>query len=125
MKNDTGNNVRLGLFVTIAVGMLIVAVYLIGKKQQLFSDTFHVWGIFKDVNGLQVGNNVRFAGINVGTIDDIEIVNDTSVKVEIVIDDEVQKFIKRDAVAVIGSDGLMGNKILTIAPGTDPEQIKA
>ncbi|MBC7383768.1 MAG: MCE family protein [Bacteroidia bacterium] len=124
MKNGAGNNIRLGLFVTISIALFIIAIYFIGKKQQLFSDTFHVWGVFKDVNGLQVGNNVRFAGINIGTVDNIEITNDTSVKVEIVIDNDVQKFIKKDAVAVIGSDGLMGNKILSIAPGGSKEQIK-
>ena len=79
---------------------------------------FVLSGVFKDVAGLQAGNNVRFSGINVGTVENISIVSDTSVRVEILIDESTRKFIKKDAVASIGSEGLMGNKILIINPGT-------
>lgn len=118
MSKNTGNNIRVGLFVCIASLLLIVAVYYIGKKQQLFSQTFRITGIFKDVNGLRVGNNVRFSGINVGTIENVEIISDTAVKVDMIIDEEVRRFIKKNAEAIIGSDGLMGNQILVITPGT-------
>jgi phospholipid/cholesterol/gamma-HCH transport system substrate-binding protein len=70
------------------------------------------------VSGLKVGNNVRFSGIDVGTVDEIELITDTSVLVTLVLKEEVQKFIKTDATAAIGSDGLMGDKVLTISPGT-------
>jgi phospholipid/cholesterol/gamma-HCH transport system substrate-binding protein len=70
------------------------------------------------VSGLKVGNNVRFSGINVGTVDEIELMTDTSVLVELVIKKNIQQFIKTDASASIGSDGLMGDKVLTISPGT-------
>ncbi|MCJ7554992.1 MAG: MlaD family protein, partial [Ignavibacteriaceae bacterium] len=74
--------------------------------------------VFKDVAGLQVGNNVRLSGINVGTIDNITIISDTSVRVVIFVDENTRRFIKKDAVASIGSEGLMGNKVLVISPGT-------
>ena len=88
----------------------------------MFNSTFKVSGLFRDISGLQVGNNVRFAGINVGVIEDIKIISDTTVKVDFNIDDKVKKFIKKDAKAIIGSDGLMGNKIITIIPGTKSKQ---
>jgi phospholipid/cholesterol/gamma-HCH transport system substrate-binding protein len=69
------------------------------------------------VSGLKVGNNVRFSGINIGTVDEIELITDTSVMVELVIRKKYQEFIKTDARASIGSDGLMGDKVLTITPG--------
>ena len=53
-----------------------------------------------------------------GTVENISIVSDTSVRVEILVDESTRKFIKKDAVASIGSEGLMGNKILIINPGT-------
>jgi phospholipid/cholesterol/gamma-HCH transport system substrate-binding protein len=65
-----------------------------------------------------VGNNVRFSGINVGTIKSISFVSDTVVMVDFIIKDEIQKFIKTDAMSSIGTDGLMGDKVLTISPGT-------
>ena len=118
MKKQNSNKIRLGLFVSIGITFLIIGIYFIGKKQQLFSSTFQISGIFRDISGLQVGNNVRFAGINVGVIDNIEMIADTAVKVDVIIDEASRKFIKKDAKAIIGSDGLMGNKIITIIPGS-------
>jgi phospholipid/cholesterol/gamma-HCH transport system substrate-binding protein len=123
MIKDTGNKVRLGIFISLGIAVFIVGIYFIGEKQQLFRSTFHLSGVFKDVGGLQAGNNVRLSGVNVGTIDNISIVSDTSVRVKILIDESTRKFIKKDAVASIGSEGLMGNKILIINPGTGGKKV--
>lgn len=118
MKNNTRNNIRLGVFVTAGALLFIVAIYLIGQKQRLFRNSFEISVVFKNVNGLQVGNNVRFSGINVGTVNDIDIVNDTSVRVSMVIDEDTRRFIKKDSRAVVSSEGLMGNKTVNITHGT-------
>lgn len=118
MKKDTSNKIRLGIFISLGIAVFILGIYFIGERQQLFRSTFRVSGVFKDVAGLQAGNNVRFSGINVGTVENISVVSDTSVRVEILIDESTRKFIRKDAVASIGSEGLMGNKILIITPGT-------
>ncbi|MCX6175545.1 MAG: MlaD family protein [Ignavibacteriales bacterium] len=118
MKKDTSNKIRLGIFISVGIMVFILGIYFIGERQQLFRSTFRVSGVFKDVAGLQAGNNVRFSGINVGTVENISIVSDTSVIVKILIDESTRKFIKKDAVASIGSEGLMGNKILIISPGS-------
>jgi phospholipid/cholesterol/gamma-HCH transport system substrate-binding protein len=118
MKKNISSNIRLGIFISLGVIVFIVGIYFIGERQQLFRSTFRVSCVFKDVAGLQAGGNVRFAGINVGTVDNISIVSDTSVRVEILVDESTRKFIKKDALASIGSEGLMGNKILIINPGT-------
>ncbi len=99
------------------LAVLIFAIFFIGNKKGLFSATFTVHGQFKNVNGLQVGNNARFAGINVGVVEDIQIVNDTTVNVVLTLNDNVRKFIKKDAKLSIGSDGLMGDKLVVILPG--------
>ena len=122
-NNNTKTSIRLGIFVSAAIVIFIVALYFIGKRQQLFSNTFKVSGMFRDVNGLQVGNNVRFAGINVGIIEDITITTDTSVKVDFSINESTRKFIKKDAKAIIGTEGLMGNKIIIITSGTSSTKI--
>ncbi len=119
MENkQTGNRIRLGIFVSIAIALFIFVIYFIGNRQNLFTKTFHVSGIFKDLGGLQVGNNVRFTGMNVGTINDVEIISDSTVKVDMVIKKHVQKFMREDAVATIGSEGLMGNKVINLLAGT-------
>jgi phospholipid/cholesterol/gamma-HCH transport system substrate-binding protein len=118
MKKNVNHKIRLGIFISLGIAVFIVAIYFIGEGQQLFRSTFRITGVFRDVAGLQAGNNVRLSGINVGTIENISLVSDTSVRVDIVIDESTRKFIKKDAVATIGSEGLMGNKVLIITPGT-------
>lgn len=122
MKKKTGNKIRLGIFVSIGITLFIAGIYFIGQRQQLFNSTFHVSGIFKDISGLQVGNNVRFSGINVGIIEDIQQITDSTVRVEMSINEHTRKFIKKNAKAIIGSDGLMGSKMVLIIPGTTCKQ---
>lgn len=126
MKTTTGQKIKIGVFAIAGLAVLIIAIFLIGNKRGMFSSTFHVHGMFKNVNGLQVGNNARFAGINVGVVEAIQIVNDTTVKVQLSLDEDVRKFIKKDAKLSIGSDGLMGDKLVLISPGgaTTTEVVK-
>ncbi|MDP5201417.1 MlaD family protein [Flavobacterium sp. DG2-3] len=123
MEKQSGYTWKLGMFVTIGLLLFIMAVYFIGKQQNLFGSTFHITSQFKTVSGLEVGNNVRFSGINVGTVEQIQLKNDSTVVVVLVMKEEVRKFIKTDATASIGSDGLMGDKVLTISPGAKSQKV--
>lgn len=118
MEKNISSKIRLGIFISLGIAAFIAAIYFIGEKQQLFRSTFRLTGVFRDVGGLQAGNNVRLSGINVGTVENITIISDTSVRVGILVDESTRKFIKKDALATIGSEGLMGNKVLIISPGT-------
>ncbi len=118
MKKESGRTWKLGMFVILGLAVFAITIYLIGKQQNIFGSTFHITARFKTVSGLKVGNNVRFSGINVGTVHEIELITDTSVLVTAVIRKSTQKFIKSDASVGISSDGLMGDKVLTIYPGT-------
>ena len=118
MQKTNGNKIKLGIFVSMSITLLIAGIYLIGQKQQLFNNTFCVHAIFKDISGLEVGNNVRFSGINIGVVENIEQITDSTVRIDMMINEETKKFIKINAKAIIGSDGLMGNKIVLIIPGT-------
>ncbi|MFH6993485.1 MlaD family protein [Flavobacterium sp. FlaQc-48] len=123
MDKQSGYTWKLGMFVTIGLLLFIMAIYFIGKQKNLFGSTFNITSQFKTVSGLEVGNNVRFSGINIGTVEEIRLINDSSVVVSMVIKDEVRKFIKTDARASIGSDGLMGDKVLTISPGAKSTKV--
>jgi phospholipid/cholesterol/gamma-HCH transport system substrate-binding protein len=122
MENKVSNNIKLGIFVSISLFFIITVIYYIGKKKQLFSTTFQVSCVFTDINGLQVGNNVRFSGIVVGMVQEIVQISDTTVRVDLMINEDSRKFIKKNALAIIGTDGLMGNKIVSITPGTPGEK---
>lgn len=117
MKN-TKRALQLGLFASAAVILFVVAVYLIGSKGNIFSPTTDIYSSFKDIRGLTVGNNVRFAGINVGTVKNIRIVSDTSVIVTMSIRDDYTKYIYKNSKVQIGQEGLMGGKLVLISSGT-------
>lgn len=123
MDKQSGYTWKLGMFVTIGLLLFILAVYFIGKQKNLFGSTFRITSSFKTVSGLEIGNNVRFSGINIGTVDEIQLVNDSTVVVGMIIKDDVREFIKTDAMASIGSDGLMGDKVLTITPGAKSQKV--
>lgn len=110
--------VRLGLFIACGVTLFIIAVFLIGKQKNLFDPMFKLTTTFKNVSGLQVGSNIRFAGINVGTVDNIAISNDSTVKVDLLLKKNVRQFIKTDCEAGIGSSGIIGDRILVITQGS-------
>lgn len=123
MKKDKGHILKLGMFVILGLAIFVFAIYFIGKNKNMFGNTFKLKTQFRTVSGLKVGNNVRFSGINIGTVSDIEILTDTSVLVYVIIKKRMQKFINTCARASIGSDGLMGDKVFTISPGVNMDSI--
>ncbi len=119
MKISSSQKAKTGIFIIAALCILGVTIFLIGKQKDLFSKNFSVSSDFNNVSGLQVGNFVRFDGINVGTVNGISIINDTTVRVSMILQKKVQPYIKADSKASIGSDGLMGDKLIEVSPGTD------
>ncbi len=119
MKTSNTQKFNLGLFVVITTIILVFALYFIGKKQNLFGNTFRISAVFNNVNGLILGNNVRFSGINVGTVKNIVMINDSTICVDMVIENKILKHIKKNAIAAIGSDGLVGSMVINIVPGKE------
>lgn len=117
MSNESSNNWKLGVFVTAGILLFITAIYFIGVNRNLFGSNFVLRSEFKNVSGLKQGSTVRLSGINIGTVSKIDFVSDSLVLVKLLIKEDVQKYIKTDAVASIASDGLMGDKVLIISPG--------
>ncbi len=111
-------SIKLGIFILIGSAIFLLAIFIVGKQKNLFNPVFKLSTTFYNVSGLQVGNNVRFAGINVGTVDNISILNDSTVFVDMLLKKEVQKFIKTDCIVSMGSEGLIGDRILVITYGS-------
>ncbi|MBK6546822.1 MAG: MCE family protein [Saprospiraceae bacterium] len=110
--------VRLGLFIVGGLGLFVVAIFLIGRQKNLFDPVFKITTNFYNVSGLLVGNNIRFSGVNVGTVGNIDILNDSTVKVDMLIKKDVRRFIKEDSEVAIGSEGLIGDRLLIITQGS-------
>jgi len=114
--------IRLGLFVAGGITLFVLTIFIIGKQKNLFNPVYSLTTSFYNVSGLQVGNKIRFSGIDVGTVDNIKIINDSTVKVALLIKKEIQPFIKTNSEVTIGSEGLIGDKILQITQGTNNAQ---
>ena len=123
MMKESGYQWKLGMFVVIGLVLFVGTIYFVGKQKNLFGSTFELYSKFNSVSGLAVGNNVRLSGINVGTVDDIDFLTDTTVVIKMVIKEEVRQYIKKDAFASISSDGLMGDKVLVISAGKNSTEL--
>jgi len=119
MKATIPEKIKTGIFVVVGVLLFLAIIVLIGKQQKLFSRSLTMHAHFRNVNGLQIGNYVRFGGINVGIVDGINITNDTTVTVDFRLEPRMKPFLKDDAVVSISSEGLMGDKLVQISPGSD------
>lgn len=116
MATKSFSNLKLGIFVLAALTFLILLLYMIGKNKNIFGATFAVKAHFGNVQGLTPGNNVRYAGIQVGTVKKITILNDEQIEVELLIENKMKQYIRKNAKVTIATDGLMGNKVLNITP---------
>lgn len=114
MNNSTSRNLKLGLFTMAGMAFIVLMLYMIGSSRNMFSSNFEISARFRNVNGLMIGNNVRLSGIDVGTVKKIDFINDTSVQVVMVIEKKIRKFIKKNSLASVGTDGLIGSKLINI-----------
>jgi len=122
MPKEKNYKWKLGLFSVATLVIAIAAIYYIGKQKNKFGSVLHISALFNSVSGLKIGGNVRMGGIDIGTVDGIELATDTSVQVQMIIQRRVQKFIKKDAKAAISSEGLMGDKVVSITAGSPGQQ---
>ncbi len=117
MGKSTSQKIKVGVFVVTGTILLVAALYFIGNKQHMFSKNIEIYASFENVNGLTLGNNVRYSGINIGTVSKIEMICEGNITIQMLVEDKTSKFIKEDAIASIGSDGLVGSMVVNIIPG--------
>ena len=120
---QSGYKVWLGLFVLLGLALFIGGIFVIGKQKNMFNPVFRISSHFYNVGGLQVGNKVRFSGINIGTVDQIGFLNDSTVVVEMLIRTEIQKYLKTDCRSSIGSEGIIGDKVVNISQSEGPAKM--
>lgn len=116
MAKQTINNIKLGAFVLAGMLALIVGLYLIGRDTNLFSRNYTLYVRFENTQGLTPGNNIRYSGIQVGTVKKVKILNDTLIEVTMLIEEKMKNYIHLNDQVSISTDGLMGNRLLNISP---------
>lgn len=118
-NSDVKRNIKLGAFVVGGIVIFLASVFYMGREGNMFNKTFTVSAIFKNVEGLKEGDNVWLSGVKIGTVKKVQIVSEGKVVVSFSLKDKQNEFIKKDATAYVGSDGLVGSKIVVIRPGTE------
>jgi phospholipid/cholesterol/gamma-HCH transport system substrate-binding protein len=114
---------RLGAFIVATLAILATGVFIIGSKQYLFSSTYQLKAQFDNVEGLEDGGDVRVGGVHSGTVHKILLPHKPGEKVTVVMDlrKSTHEIIKRDSIASIETEGLLGNQYMAISfgsPGT-------
>ena len=122
-NQESKRNIKLGAFVIGGVALFLIILFYLGKENNVFNKTFSVSAIFKNVEGLKQGDNVWLSGVKIGTVKNVAIMEEGKVIVTLSLKEKQNEFIKKDATANIGSDGLVGNKIVIIRPGSVAETI--
>ncbi|HYK57299.1 MAG TPA: MlaD family protein [Flavisolibacter sp.] len=107
-----------GVFIFVALVIFIIGVLTLGGQRKTFSNMIEAKAVFNDINGLQEGSNVWFAGVKIGTIKKIKFTPAGQVEVTMGIEQSSQKYIRKDVKAKVGTDGLIGNRIIVLAGGT-------
>lgn len=110
--------IGVGLFILVGLLFLFAGVLIVGNLHSTFTRKLTVSTVFGNVNGLQAGNNIWFSGVKIGTVKKLELYGESQVRVVMNIDVKSKEFIRKDAKVKIGTDGLIGNKILVIYGGT-------
>lgn len=116
MAKQQENNIKLGIFVLTGLVALIIAFYMIGKNRSLFGSNFELKVRFANLNGLVEGDNVSYAGIHAGTVRSIDFIDDTTIEVLLLIDNKLKPYIHKNAKANIGTEGMIGEKLINIIP---------
>jgi len=120
MAKRSVNNIKLGAFVLGGLLFLVLLLYMIGKNRDLFGKTYVLKARFENIQGLVSGNNIRFSGIRAGTVKRVKILNDTVIEVTMLIETKMKNIIRKNAIVSIGTDGLVGNKVVNIIPSRQP-----
>jgi len=117
MAKKNLNTIRLGGFILLAFVLFTYGLYRIGDQHSFLSSHLTLFVDFTDVKGLRSGNNVRYAGITIGSVEDIQILNDTTLRVRLAVDLDTKDYLRKNARAEISSSGLVGNMLVNIRPG--------
>jgi phospholipid/cholesterol/gamma-HCH transport system substrate-binding protein len=121
MRKRTTQNVRVGIFVSAALGVLAAAVFAIGQERSMFRQKTRLWTSFSDINGLVVGAPVRLAGVDVGRVQKITFssaLDQRDARVQLMVEDRFMERVRLDSRAFLDSKGLLGDKIINLSVGT-------
>lgn len=116
--SDNKRSVVVGIFVFLAIAILVSAIFVLGGQQKRFTKTIRVTAVFDNVAGLKVGDNVWFSGVKIGTVKRMDLHGNSQVRIAMNIEEQARQFIHKGAQARLGSESLIGSKLIEITSGS-------
>lgn len=110
---------RAGLFLNLGLALLMLVLFLFGSKLNIFSSNISYHFVVPNAQGLLAGAKVLIAGVDAGKVDSFSVDPDTrAVRVEVDIFPKFQNFMREDSFADLTTQGILGDKVVNITPGT-------
>lgn len=144
-KTKESTQIQVGAFLAIGVLLFMAAIFMLGSKSNFFQSQYELVCYFDDISGLRLGAPVQLAGINVGFIEAISFVDRkveptvssdpfatpgdqekkiiVKVKVLMRIDSQYKDRIRKDSVASVVTQGLLGDRMVYITAGSNTAKV--
>lgn len=119
-RMPSARSIGVGAFVLGGVLLFAVALFLIGNRRMLFAESFMVYAEFRTISGIQVGATVRVAGMDAGEVKNIEVPPGPAApfRVQMQVREDLHPLVRRDSVATIQTQGLVGAQFVQIGAGS-------
>lgn len=114
-----------GVFLICAMLIFGLSIWTLGREKEVFAKQEKFYTNFQDVKGLAEGAPVRLGGITVGRVSSIGFgkdYQDSLVYVELLVNEDYLERVKVDSTVSIETQGLLGDRFLTISLGTEKKQ---
>lgn len=122
-SNKNNRAVVVGIVIALGIAILAIGIFTLGGQKKTFASTFLLNAEFKDVSGIQKGNNIWFSGVKVGTVRSVDFTPKATVVVELNVEESIHPYIHKNSFAKVGSDGLIGNRIIVLYGGGAPAPV--
>lgn len=111
--------VKVGIFLVGGIAVFCVGLFLIGTRKQLFGHHFVAYVEFGNVDSLQAGSMVRVAGMKAGKVVSIQVPSGPTQKfrLKLQVDQKFKPVVRRDSVATVQTQGMVGNQFVNLAIG--------
>ena len=118
--SERGRKLRVGVFVLVGVAAFLGLIYALGARARLFEPRFTVHADFTEVGGLVEGATVRLAGVQIGRVSGVNLPPEPGgkVRVDMTIARRYGNRVRKDSVARIETQGLLGDRIIEITVGS-------
>jgi phospholipid/cholesterol/gamma-HCH transport system substrate-binding protein len=119
-RQERHQKLRVGVFVLVGLVAFLGMIYALGARARLFEPRYTIHAEFGEVGGLVEGATVRLAGVQIGRVTGVRLPPEPGgkVRVDLTIGRQFANRVRKDSVARLETQGLLGDKIVELSVGT-------